>query len=262
MPTTEDEASKAKRRRRNRIINAVLYFISACLILFGIYLILLDQTNLFNHNTAEIPDVTFPPEEAWAPTAVPETQEPSEIPSDAPLPSPPPDDPDESEEPQVTAEPTPVPTEPPPNTPVSVYFADHGISVKVVPVGVNEKGEMDTVPKHDVAGWYQPGPAPNQSGNCIIAGHNRWHGRKGLFSILHDGLKVGDRIIVTMEDGSTLFYTVDKIKRYHYDAVPDSVMELDGETRLTLITCLGDYSHILHMSETRVVAVCKPFTIR
>lgn len=256
MPKAEDETAKAKRRKRNRIINAVLYFLSVCLILFGVYLILLDQTNLFNHNTGEIPDVTFPPEDAAMQTPDAETQEPADISSDAPLPSPPDDDPDESEDP------TPVPTEPPPNSPVSVYFADHNISVKVIPVGLNEKGEMDTVPKHDIAGWFELGPAPNQSGNCIIAGHNRWHGRKGLFSILHDGLKVGDRIIVTMEDGSTLFYTVDQIKRYHYDAVPDSVMEVDGETRLTLITCLGDYSHILHMSETRVVAVCKPFKIR
>lgn len=276
MPKTEEEEARVKRRRRNRIVNAVLYLICACLILFGVYLILRDQTSLFLRNTAEIPDVTFPPETIPSRTEPAPTVPPAEIVSDAPLPS---DttqpsasaSQDETPAPSAAATPTPaavqtpVPTEEPTippdvpaNIPVSVYFEGHNVSVKVVPVGVNENGEMESVPKHDVAGWYKYGAAPNQNGNCIIAGHNRWHGRKGLFALLHDGLKVGDPIIVMMEDGSAAFYIVETLERFRYDAVPDRIMDLGGEQRLTLITCLGDYSHILHMSKTRVVAVCKP----
>ncbi|MBO6061684.1 MAG: class F sortase, partial [Clostridia bacterium] len=105
---------------------------------------------------------------------------------------------------------------------------------------------------------YLYGTAPNEEGNCIIAGHNRYHGQMGLVSVLHKGLEVGDTVCVTTESGRDIYYTVESIDHYLYDAVPDSVMELGGEMRLTLITCLGDFDYDLRMSKTRVVAVCKP----
>ena len=240
--TQEEIEEKEKRRRKNRIFNTVLYCISACFILFGIFIILRDQTDLFNHDTAEKPSATFPPEDVvepiLTPTAVPtaETGEPTK---------PPPED-------------TELPSPEPGSQPVAIYFYDHDISVKVVPVGLNKKGEMETIPKHDIAGWYKYGPAPNQDGNCIIAGHNRYSGQKGLFALLHKGLEVGDKICVTMENGEVMFYVVESINRYKYNKVPDSVMELGGQQRLTLITCLGDFNYDLQMSETRVVAVCRP----
>ena len=240
--TPKEIEEKEKRRRKNRIFNTVLYCISACFILFGVLIILRDQTDLFNHDTAEKPTATFPPIDVVEPIATPDPQqtagpgEPSKPPPDG------------------SAQPTAAPG----SQPVAIYFYDHDVSVKVVPVGINKKGEMETIPKHDVAGWYKYGPAPNQDGNCIIAGHNRYSGQKGLFALLHNGLKKGDRICVTMENGDVKFYIVDTISRYKYYAVPESVMEVGGERRLTLITCLGDYNYDLQMSMTRVVAVCRP----
>ncbi len=258
MPKNEqDEESKIKRRRKNRIFNTVLYAVSGCLILLGIYIILADQTDLFLKSTAPVPQVTFPPEYVDTRTPAPSNS------SDTDPSKPPPT----TEPPSGTGTPgtTPKPYDPgptaapqPASDPFSIYFMDHDISVAIVPVGVNEKGEMETVPKHDVAGWYKYGPAPNEDGNCIIAGHNRYHGHKGLFSILHKGLKVGDRICVTLENGESVFYRVESINKYKYNAFPSDVMELGGERRLTLITCLGDYDYDLGMSRTRVVAVCKP----
>ena len=244
--TPREIEEKQERRRKNRRFNAILYCISACFILFGIFVILRDQTTIFTPDTAEVPDATFPPVDAVEPI-------------DTPTPAP-------TAEAGEPTKPPPDVTMPPDHTPelgsqpVAIYFYDHKISVKVVPVGLNKKGEMDTIPKADIAGWYKYGPAPNQDGNCIIAGHNRYSGQKGLFVLLHKGLVVGDRICVTMESGEVKFYIVESIDRYKYDAVPESVMEEGGRTRLTLITCLGDYSHTLHMSETRVVAVCRPIT--
>ncbi len=233
---TEEEKARRDRRRRNRRFNAVLYCAMAVLILFGVYIILRDQTNIFDKNTAPVPDATFPPE-LVIPTATPVSTETA------------------SEEP---TKPPPTPTPEPASAPVGVFFEGYDVSVRVEPVGVNEKGEMETVPRHDVAGWYKFGPAPNEEGNCIIAGHNRYNGKKGFFSILHEGLKPGDRVSVTLENGSVVFYSVESIEQYKYDEVPSFVMEPWGETRLTLITCLGDYDHSMHMSLTRVVAVCKP----
>lgn len=236
--------SEKKQGRRRRRSNAVRYALGGALILFGTFIILRDRTDIFNKNTADIPEATFPPD------LVIETNSPmptayftESIESVAPLPS-------ES----------PAPTPEPASPPVSIYFDGHDISVAVVPVGVNEKGEMDTIPRHDIAGWYELGAAPNQDGNCIIAGHNRYHGQKGLFAILHKGLKVGDRVIVTLENGDNVFYKVVSIDRYQYDEVPDEVMANCEGRRLTLITCLGDFDYDLQMSRTRVVAVCEPIS--
>lgn len=258
---TENRTAQNRGRSRKRRSNRLLYLAALLLVLFGVFIILRDSTFLFTENTGVRPDVTFPPLIVHTTnTPVPTDPGPTQgISSDAPEPS---QDPYSTQNP--TPEPTPlptaVPTEEPPSPPVNVYFEGHDIAVKVVPVGVNDKGEMDSIPTHDIAGWYQYGSAPNQPGNCIIAGHNRYAGQIGLFAILHKGLKVGDFVIVTMENGQHAFYEVVSITKYKYDAVPDSVMELGGETRLTLITCLGDYSWILHMSKTRVVAICKPIT--
>jgi LPXTG-site transpeptidase (sortase) family protein len=269
-PEKLNEEAKKKRRKRNRLFNTVLYIVAAVLIISGVIIILRDQTDIFNHNTAEIPDVTRPPDSTPGPwvTAPP----PTEIASDAPLPSAGPYEtpgqtPGQNETPAPDHTAGPGATTAPgphnggtgdPSAPVGVYFEEHGISVKVIPVGVNANGEMATVPTHDIAGWYKYGSAPNEPGNCIIAGHNRYHGQKGLFSILHKGLKVGDHVWVTLESGDVVFYTVESITSYKYDAVPTEVMAQTWDTRLTLITCLGDYDHILHMSRTRVVAVCRP----
>lgn len=240
--TEQEEEARQERRRKNRRFNAVLYAVSACLILFGIFIILRDQTDLFNRNTGVVPDAPFPPDvtiETPVPAATANSR-PAE-----PTKPPPPDE-------------TPAPSQGAESAPVSVFFEGHGISVAVIPVGVNDKGEMDTIPRHDIAGWYMYGPAPAQDGNCIIAGHNRYHGQKGLFAVLHKGLKVGERVCVTTEDGKDHFYTVESIENYRYDAVPESVMAPGGERRLTLITCMGDFDYDAQMSLTRVVAVCKP----
>ena len=238
------KAEKEKRRKKNRMINICLYCVSGILILSGIFLILRDQTTLFTRNTADAPKETFPPvilTDTPAPTAAPTKDPTTPDPSAAPTPAP-----------------TPTPTPEPASAPVSVHFVDYGIDVEVIPVGLTSDGGMATVPSAVIAGWYQYGAAPNQDGNCIIAGHNRYKGQKGLFSILHDGLKVGDRITVVTEDGRELHYLVETIENFRYDEFPEDVMAPSSERKLTLITCLGDYDHILHMSLTRVVAICRP----
>lgn len=240
------KSNSVKSAGTKRRSNLWRYILASFLILFGIFIILRETTNLFGKNSGVVPDATFPPDVVIATlTPMPTASVTQEISSDAPLPS-------------QTAPPTPEPTAPPPSPPVNVCFLDHDIAVKVEPVGVNDKGEMDTIPRYDIAGWYMYGAAPNEEGNCIIAGHNRYGGQKGLFAILHDGLKKGDKVSVTMENGETVFYRVASIESYRYDSVPEEVMAPAEERKLTLITCLGDYSWDLHMSKTRVVAVCEP----
>ena len=238
--------AKEQKRKKARRFNAVLYCISGLLFLTGVFIILRSETTIFNRNSAETPEATFPPDDSIvisAATPLMETARPDES-------APPP-----TEAAAPTAEPTQAPS-----APVSIFFEGHSVVCRVEPVGVEENGVMATVPSHNVVGWYMYGACPNQQGNCIIAGHNRYAGQKGSFSLLHEGLKVGERVGVTLADGHTMFYRVVSIDTYLYNEVPHSVMDIGGEQRLTLITCLGDYDWDLQMSKSRVVAVCEPIS--
>ncbi|MCR5611401.1 MAG: sortase [Clostridiales bacterium] len=238
MEKKELNEDRIRRKRRNSIFNICLYVLSACLILTGVLIILRNCTGVFSINTAGDPEATFPP------TVIADA-----TPDATALPGP-----DVTE----TPDPGPRPTPEPGKKPVSVSFVDYGVNVAVIPVGVDADGFMDDAPSADVAGWLESGACPNETGNCIMGGHIRFHGKLGLFSVLRDKLKVGDRITVKMEDGSYAFYTVISINEYPYDQVPSSVMAQTGMRRLTLITCKGDYDYIIHTSRTRIVAVCSP----
>ncbi len=161
--------------------------------------------------------------------------------------------------PQVTPVPTPSPTPYVKKIPVRIYFTDHELQADIYPVGVTENNEMATLDSAKDAAWYQFGPSPGEEGNAIINGHVRWKGEKGTFSILKE-MSVGEEIVIEFDDGGFKYFTVDTLDTYLLDEVPASVMDLKGESRMTLITCLGDYDRDLGTSRSRVVAVCREKT--
>ena len=290
--------SPAEKRRRNRRFNTILYIAAALLMISGILLIVSDQTLLFptiinevENRVQEIssgektvfptvpplqmftfdPNTTFPPrdyveENPFLNRPHRETPEPTLAPGVTP-------------DPNATPRPTRDPNAPtqdpnyprPTNQPVyayapkNVYFLDDyiqnsisNIICPVDPVGYNANGQMDTVRSAFRAGWFMYGGDPVRGGNTLIAGHNRYSGRLGYFSVIKDKMLPGDIVIVEMQNGEYAYYAVDTITEYPYDAVPDSVMNIYGRPRLTLITCLGDYSSVIHTSRHRVIAVCYP----
>lgn len=243
-PDEAENTEALERRRRNRRFNTVLYCIGGALMLAGVFIILRSETPLFTKNSSDEPEPSFDE------TVV--VDQPTQTPAEA---TPAPSDP-------AAANPTyPPPTEtaaPRTSDPIRIFFLGHDVQCRIEPVGVTEDGVMETVPSHNVVGWYKFGAAPGEQGNCIIAGHNKYNGQYGSFSLLHDGLEIGDRVAVSLKDGSTCYYVVQSITTYPYDNVPASVMETGGERRLTLITCLGDFDYDMQMSRSRVVAVCIP----
>ena len=240
------EQERELRRKKARRFNRVLYCISAALILTGVFIILRSETTLFTKNSTGDPVATFPPDDIIVMDGAPTPQS-TAAPTQA------------AEDPSAQPPDYPPPTEAPqPLAPVAIHFVGHDVSCSVQPVGLTDDGVMDTVPSHNIVGWYMYGAAPNEHGNCIIAGHNRYHGQMGSFSLLHNGLAVGDRITVDLEDGSSRFYRVATLNTYLYSEVPGAVMALGGTDRLTLITCLGDFDYDLQMSRSRVIAVCIP----
>lgn len=258
-----DEQKRKKRKRHNLII----YIVSAVLILSGIYIIINDQTLFFKRienklvGTGDMP--TLPPGDPNI-TLGYDTESPKHV-----MPTLPPHGTDtqtpDNEYTTPAGDITPMPTPeatPVPNTypyaPKYVHFVGHDVSCPIDPVGLDSNGQMYVVKSAFRAGWYKNSGDPIHGGNIIIAGHNRYSSKLGYFSIIKDRMKVGDMVILEMHNGEYAYYMVESIEQYPYDDVPDSVMTTGGKNRLTLITCLGDYSFLIHTSRHRVIAICAP----
>jgi LPXTG-site transpeptidase (sortase) family protein len=124
--------------------------------------------------------------------------------------------------------------------PVRLRIDALGIDAPIVPVGVNEKGEMDVPGSADSAGWYQKGPLPGQNGSAVIAGHvDTWIGTPALFSRLHE-LSVGDVIEVTDTAGRVTLFAVKRSRTYPLEQAPEEIVFSDANIpQLNLVTCAG-----------------------
>jgi sortase (surface protein transpeptidase) len=99
--------------------------------------------------------------------------------------------------------------------------------------------------------------APGEEGNSIIAGHRSKNHVAGTFKALWY-VEINDAVVIDFEDGSQRWFYISSINRYPFDEVDPSVMEFDGETRLTLITCIGEWDNAAGTSSERMVVVCRP----
>ncbi|MDL2257805.1 class F sortase [Eubacteriales bacterium OttesenSCG-928-K08] len=140
--------------------------------------------------------------------------------------------------------------------PVKIMFPGYGVESELLPMGVDYENAIDTPDDALVAGWFCYFSAPDEEGNCIMNGHDRWKGVDGHFAVLKK-MAVGDEVQVLLEDGRLVRYEVEVLEEYRVDDHPEELVARGGETRLTLITCKGDYDVLLGTSRTRVVAVCR-----
>lgn len=117
---------------------------------------------------------------------------------------------------------------------------------RILPMGVNSKGELATPNNIFDVGWYEASGKPGQGGTMIIDGHNGGPHVLGVFKNLPD-LVEGDVIEIERGDGVVYKYSVVESK-----AVPlsesDAYMSTaakspeKGKESVTLISCTGEWS--------------------
>ncbi len=124
------------------------------------------------------------------------------------------------------------------------------IDAPIINVGATATGAMDAPtskalhsPYWNSVFWYDPGAAPGQAGNAVIAGHlDRVGGDPAIFWSL-DSLRHGDSIFVLTRGGQELQFVVDRVVNYPANAPPqeaiDAVFGPTTEHHLNLITCSG-----------------------
>ena len=218
---------------KRKVVNIILYALSAAFLIAGVYLLIRQYVLIpgeYEPPASPAPTLTPTP----VATATPGVSE--------------------------TPVPTPSPTPYVKPIPTRIYFTKAEIMADIVPVGIIQEGErqgqMDTVDDPDLAAWYEPGPAPGEEGNALINGHKSWKGKIGRFSVLWD-MAVGDEIAIEYDDGAVKYFYVVSVDFYPYNGVPNTVMDLSGESRVTLITCYGDYDRTAGTSKQRCVVVCQ-----
>lgn len=130
-----------------------------------------------------------------------------------------------------------------PDAPVRMTASSVRVDAEVVPVGVADDGQMELPADPDVLGWYHFGPsAGDGSGSVVLAGHvdSLTYG-VGQLARLPDS-RVGDEVLVRTESGLDLRYTVVDVQNIPKLDLPlEDVFRRDGDERLLLITCGGEF---------------------
>jgi sortase (surface protein transpeptidase) len=143
----------------------------------------------------------------------------------------------------------------PESEPVAVSIPRIGVRSRLVPLGLDENGEMET-PAPDDAGWYTRGPSPGALGPAVITGHVTWN-RPAIFYRLGT-MRRGDQVSVTRKDGKTAVFTVTRVTRFSKSRFPSqAVYGPIDHAGLRLITCGGTYDAARHKYLDNVVVFAK-----
>ncbi|MDH6235861.1 class F sortase [Cryobacterium sp. CG_9.6] len=137
-----------------------------------------------------------------------------------------------------------------------------GIDMAIEPVGLAAAGDMALPKNPDVAAWYRFGPVPSSAtGATVIAAHvDALVYGLGPFAKLAEA-PAGTEIVVTTTDGTEHRYAIDATETMPKGDVPwGTVFDRDGPSRLTLVTCGGefDYENLRYSSNVIVSAQSIP----
>lgn len=119
-------------------------------------------------------------------------------------------------------------------------------NARILPMGVNAEGELDTPRNIFDVGWYEASGKPGQGGTIIIDGHNGGPHVHGVFKNT-PSLAEGDIIKIERGDGIVYKYAVKENKAIPLDEA-NSYMSVAatsperGKESVTLITCTGEWS--------------------
>ena len=119
-------------------------------------------------------------------------------------------------------------------------------NARVLPMGINEAGELSTPNNIFDVGWYYSSGKPGQGGTLLIDGHNGGPHVQGVFKDL-PALGEGDIIRIERGDGEIFNYSVVESKTIPLsesnDYMATAMMSpMRGKESVTLISCTGEWS--------------------
>lgn len=128
-------------------------------------------------------------------------------------------------------------------TPTRVRIPSMGVDAVVDIVALDSKNRVEVPLDVERTGWYRFAAHPFSGvGSTVIVGHRDGvdQGPGAFFNL--DKAVIGDRVIVTTEDGSAIRYRIVARESFGKDNVPfEELFAVTGAPRLTLITCGGPF---------------------
>ena len=195
--------------------------------------------------------------DAPEPAAAPET--PAQAVSSSPLPVPARTPSPKTPAPEEEISPEPEPEEEPLTAwPVWMSIPAIGVDAEVQDTGVDEVVDsMAIVPSGSIISWWRGSSIPGNEGNAIFGGHNKWGGEYGQLYFL-DNLEIGDEMIIFYDDGTSLNFRLESVFVYLLATAPANlIMDVNGDARVTIITCKEPFNPNTGTSDYRIIAIFK-----
>lgn len=140
------------------------------------------------------------------------------------------------------------------SVPVKLTFQRTQGTVNILPVGLDKDGRMVVKDGLETASWYRNSAIPGNSGNSLIAGHRDWKGELGDFQYL-ETIQKNETVLIQYEDKEIRTFQVVEKNVYPMNEVPEEVMNIQGESRVTLITCTGEFIREKGGYQSRVIVI-------
>ncbi|CAM5733343.1 class F sortase [Streptomyces hirsutus] len=132
----------------------------------------------------------------------------------------------------------------PPSPPDRIRVPAIGVDAPLTGLGLTGTGSLDVPPpeRTNLAGWYEAGTTPGETGTAVVAGHvDNAEGPAVFYSL--GALRKGDTVEVGRRDGGTAVFTVHAVEVYDARDFPDEkVYGAAKRPELRIITCGGGYS--------------------
>lgn len=145
-------------------------------------------------------------------------------------------------------------------TPVRVAIPAMNIEASVISTGVAKDGQAEVPEDVMEVGWYKFGQRPGDAeGSTVLIAHRdgRTEG-PGIFYRL-DAVKVGQRIVVTSEDGVKHEYKVTSREAIERGILPvEELFTRSGDPMLVLISCGGVFIPSQGGYQSNVVVTAEP----
>ncbi|MFF5300179.1 class F sortase [Streptomyces sp. NPDC013161] len=132
----------------------------------------------------------------------------------------------------------------PPSPPDRIRITAIHVNAPLMGLKLTSAGSLDVPPaaKKNLAGWYEAGTTPGETGTAVVAGHVDNADGPAVFYDL-GALKKGNTIELDRLDGSVALFTVDAVEVYQASRFPDQkVYGAARRPELRVITCGGGYS--------------------
>ncbi|MDL5201455.1 class F sortase [Streptomyces sp. ALI-76-A] len=151
----------------------------------------------------------------------------------------------------------------PPSPPDRIRIPAIRVDAPLTGLGLTPSGSLDVPPaaRENLAGWYEAGTTPGETGTAIVAGHVDNADGPAVFYRL-GALRKGAAIEVDRRDGTVAVFTVHAVEVHGARNFPDEkVYGASARPELRVITCGGGYSRttgyqgnvvvFAHLTDTR-----------